>query len=105
MKKVEALSWIDIIKAELNRQGELYYYDEAMECIAEYVAAAPERGSWRAVMNHSKFPRPELTVKCQFCGFQYDLDKKTIEEYANGKVKLKLYNFCPECGADMRKKG
>lgn len=61
-------------------------YAEASAMIAEFKEALQERpkGRWN---------RSSVFVECQICGEVYDTDG------GNGG---KAWNFCPNCGADMR---
>lgn len=70
----------------------------------QYVALQPtenvaevKRGEWL------NFARDFRTAECSKCGELYDVsDHEPTEEYFNAFKQL--YNFCPNCGADMRGK-
>lgn len=65
-----------------------WYTPNIIETINEQPSVEPARGKWIAkTKNQGGYI---VSITCSVCG------------YAHSRV---TYNFCPECGADMRKAG
>ncbi|MFX0137018.1 MAG: hypothetical protein ACFFDN_25495 [Candidatus Hodarchaeota archaeon] len=39
-----------------------------------------------------------ITCECKNCHYDFELDKKTVNELINGDLKIN----CPECGVDLK---
>ena len=60
---------------------------DVTEWIKNLPSVQPKRGEW--IIMDAGFPVP----KCSMCGEKAHMRKRSY------------YNFCPNCGADMRKRG
>lgn len=59
-------------------------WNDLQECIENLPSAQPKRGKW--IIMDAGFPVP----KCSVCGEKAYMRKRSY------------YNFCPNCGADMK---
>lgn len=65
-------------------------HDVVIKVIDEAPTIEPKRGEWQKVMNTDGVGHDYRCSACRHYRFH------------NGEM-LKKYNFCPNCGADMRK--
>ena len=90
MTAKEAVNWIINIMADIGKAEhcDLWHYEQALSEIKEMLESQPEqkKGEWIKVMEGNAY-----RDKCNQCGRLYP--------NAYG------YNFCPNCGADMREGG
>lgn len=94
MTRGEAVNWIINISADIGKAEhcELWHYEQALSEIREMLESEPERkkGKWiRHSIGHENTP---WGYDCSACGTWFVIGEDTAERY----------NFCPNCGADMR---
>lgn len=74
---------------------------ESNFCTLHRPSAQPERekGTWEVcnVLDYAQRPTGRKVGRCSHCGHLTDEFRKIVES------SKKLTNFCPDCGADMRK--
>ena len=96
MTRGEAVNWIINISADIGKaeHRELWHYEQALSEIREMLESEPERkkGKWLRFGEDGN-PNEDDTVfwQCDQC----------LETYTGRTTRIP--NFCPNCGADMRK--
>ena len=80
-----------VLVEDSEKNGDLYYADRPKgEWEVVYKASISIPSNWNKIDNLEPIYR--IKLRCPFCGFQKDfIDGHTAQ-----------YNFCPQCGADMR---
>ena len=81
--------------AILRKENGVVYseYEEAVDVIEKALADRPH-GEWIPKAVHNCWTRFE----CSVCGYYHE----PVHDFGESKPD---YNFCPNCGADMRKEG
>lgn len=97
MTREEAIKIIEVAKAEVEWEAPLDYqiaFDFAIEALKQY--AQREKGKWIIKDNPGT---GWYRVTCSECGEDVTSVIPMIGFFPNAKA---LWDFCPDCGAEMR---
>lgn len=94
IRREDAINWLSTLKSEIgqSRYMSLWPYGQALDEIIYLLEAGVRenvRGEW--IVNEKQNPNGVDWCHCSVCGG------------TNIKQNISSINFCPNCGADMRK--
>ena len=105
MNNAEAVNWLINITADIGKveHQDLWHYEQALSEIREMLEDAPQRirGEWQEITASdcsgydpvlAGYDDPVVGYVCSVCHEGY-------EKEVMGKI---IWDFCPNCGADMR---
>lgn len=77
-------------KSRRYKIGEIWElnFDEIREALATVSSAEPKKGKWVKADRQQYFRKHYPASQCSICGWRKNYSGK--------------YNYCPNCGADMR---
>lgn len=85
-------AWVRVIN-----KPKYYVREEALYIIDAMPTVEPKRGEWKKGKEFQSYPRVKFISDAYYCSVCEN------EAFYDTDYGQQLFNFCPNCGADMRK--